>query len=341
MQLRFGLVALLLACQLPKEEEEGDSGIDSGVADSGEADDTALLDTGRGGDEDEGDADYDGRCEYTYTAIGADDLVEALGVTPTEFAAAVSGTRSSTFTWTWDGAETPLDHTVTVDATTALLWTGEWIEGGGGGGETGMEPGRDETGGVGYDEEDEEGGGSSGSSGGGGTTSDTADTGDTAGEDSPRDTGAPDDTVDTGWVDPDTGAWDTGGGSDGERCADYITVQADWDFATGDGAFAESMRVTVTGHVADIGGIEHELDFASLEGTWAAPELEDPTAWDDVNIGFSAAIGVDVDSGSVSVFASRTIEGGGDTGDGEPDVDMGEAMMGDVGRWGMDVVVVE
>ncbi|MDP2305634.1 MAG: hypothetical protein Q8P18_06375, partial [Pseudomonadota bacterium] len=153
------------------------------------------------------------------------------------------------------------------------------------------------------------------------------------GEDTDKDSGESEDPTDTGVVYPDTGVWDeedTGGG--GPSCPDYLTAEATWSFATGDGAFAEAMRVTVRAHSLPIARIDHSVDLAALAGTFVPP-VEDPAGWDELRVQFAASIGDTVDFGEVSVFGSRVWSSSDDTGDGSTETDVAEAFMSGVARW--------
>lgn len=300
MSPRLAFLALLVACPAPEDFKEEETGV--------------LDDTGTRDDE-EGDVDWYGGCDYTSTAIGAEDLVEAYGVTPTELAALLSGTRNTTFHWDMEGTDTTLDHTLTLDAGTALLWSGVWVEGhdtGWYGSDTGRDSDVDDDGGgsAGGDDGDEASGGGS------------ADT----------DTGATTDP-DTGGGRPDTGRDDTGridtgvvtdtGGGDWTECPDYVSMDAAWTFTTGDGALAETMSVTLRLVSAETARIDHEIAYADLAGSYVPSDF-DPAEWDEVALEFSANVSATSDVGEVAIFASRTMG------------DMGEAMMGDIGRWPAD-----
>lgn len=295
-------LAALAACPAA-EPEVGDSG----ESDTANPDDTAAQDTATRGDD--GDEDYVGGCDYTSTALGAEDAVDLLGgLTPTAYAAAISGTRSSTFAWTYTGATTPLDHTLTLDASTALLWEGAWTSGGEGSDTGGFRPDDD-------------------------TPDEERDVGDSGGASSEEEDGGTDEPGDTDTDDTDTpvdtGTWDTGGGGGGEDCPSYVTIAGDWTLATGDGFFDEAFRVTARAS-ADAVHIAQDVDYAALGGSWAAEELEDPASWDEVTVSFAADVGVSEDAGEVTLFASRTIPSD------DGDYDLGEAMMGEVGRWGTE-----
>ncbi len=322
MKSTLPLLLLLAACPTPDADPKLDEATDTAAADT--AGDDSGDDTELGypetDEEGEGDADWGpGACEYTVTAVGADEVVDYLGGTPAEFAALVSGTRSTTFHFDVDSIDTTLDHTLTVDASTARLWRGEWLEREG-----------DDTP---TEEEASDSGG--GSSGGGSSGSDGSGAAEAPPGDPDRDTG-PTDTeypTDTGVVFPDTGTWgDTG--DDGPRCPDYLTAEADWTFVTGEGSFAEAMRVTVRAHSLPIARIDHTVDAAAIAGTFAPP-VEDPAAWDELRVGFAASVGADdVDYGEVGVFGTRTWSTSDDTADDDsPETDVAEAFMGDVARW--------
>lgn len=303
---------LLAACPTPDADPKLEETTDTAVADTAGDDSGDDTELGYPDDPDEEDADWgSGACEYTVTAVGADEVVDYLGGTPAEFAAYVSGTRSTTFHFDVDSIDTTLDHTLTVDASTARLWRGEWLE---------RED--DDTGTV--DGESDSGGGSSG----GGEAE--APPGDPDRDTGPTDTEYP---TDTGVEFPDTGSWgDTGDG--GPRCPDYLTAEADWSFVTGEGSFDEAMRVTVRAHSPTLAEFDHAVDAGALAGTFVPP-VEDPAAWDELRVEFAGGFVADgIDFGRVQVFGTRTWSTSDDTGDDDsPETDVAEAFMGDVARW--------
>lgn len=311
--MRFLSLLLFAAC-LPPEPKDEDS------YDPFADDDTSARD-----DEGTTDDDWWGRCEYVAVPVAADETVDELGGTPNDLAAALSGTRSSTFHWDETGEDTPFDHTLTVDATTAQLWVGSWVEGDPGdtgGWEVDVDADTD----ADVDGEESGGGSSGGSEGSGGGSS-----GEDEGEEADPDTGgggAPD----TGGGRPDTGdtgrgGWDTGEDVSDHDCPSYFSVEADWTLATGDGHLAEELRVEVHAESLSLGRIDHEVDYDELVGDWVPGDIV-PAEWDEVRVSFAANVGVDADAGEMALFAERVYPD--EDGDGDS---MAEATMGDVGRW--------
>jgi hypothetical protein len=307
------LLALLTGCPTSKPELDTGSPADPADTDTDTDADTDSETTGE-------DADDWGGCEYIGTPLGADEVVASLGGTPNEFSANVSGVRRALFHWDAEGTDTPLDHTLTLDVTTATLWVGTWIEGDDG----------DDTGATLADEDTT-------------TDEDTTD----PGTDTTTDTTDP--TTDT------TDTTDTTTDTDWGECPEYMSMEGDWSFTTGDGAFAEDLRVAVRAGSIEVGRIDHELDYAELAGTWVPYDV-DPTEWDELRVSWAANIGLSSDVGEVALFGSRTWDGdtgttdttatdtssgGGDdgTGDDTTSTDDGtstgvsEAFMGDMGRW--------
>ncbi|MFZ5476735.1 MAG: hypothetical protein ACOZNI_08170 [Myxococcota bacterium] len=261
----FPLLALLAGCPVPEEDDED-------KPDRGD-------ETGHVGE----DAYGGGRCGYTSAALAAEDEVPAIGGSASDAALVYSGARATTFAYL-DGGETTLDHALTLDASTALLWTGERRED------------------TGYWEDE--------------TDSETATAPGEETEDDPG-TGVEDTAGEVGYE--DTGA-DTGGGGEDVECPSFVTLEADWTFGTGDGAFDEAMRVTVRVESMTEATLDHALAYDDLGGDWV-PEGEDPGEWDTFEVEFDATLDVGAEYGFVTMTASRT------------DGDFGVAMRGDVGGW--------
>lgn len=84
------------------------------------------------------DAYWGGGCKYTAAVLDPDVVVEELGVTARQFTDSVNGVRSTTLQWADTGDGTPFDHELSLDPTSARLWTGAWEEPGAG--DTGAQP---------------------------------------------------------------------------------------------------------------------------------------------------------------------------------------------------------
>lgn len=282
------LFTLFAACSANPEPEPQASG------DTGPGEDSG--DTGKSGE----DTEWGGHCVYVAEAVAADSVVDELGGTPRQVVDAVSGARSTTLLWSDSGAETPLDHVLTLDADSAQRWTGTWAED------------AEDTGA--YEVDDASGGGSAGSADEGDSGSTPPPDADTAGA-SEGDTGVPFDTGTT------IGGGDTGGEAvDDHDCAAYVTVSGTWSFTTGDGLLAETFPVTARADSIESVTLAGTVDAADLGGTYDFGG-GDLALWDTLELDFAASVSATDDVGVVSMYGTQS--------DGET----ASATMGQVASW--------
>lgn len=125
-------------------------------------------------------------------------------------------------------------------------------------------------------------------------------------------------------------AEDTDGGSetdlplgapDAGPCADYLEIPATVTFASGDGAFDETLAVALRALTPVDASAGADLDPDALEGTFTITEI-DPDDWDEVSLSFSNSWGEGTVRGELYLSASRDLGGG-----------MGEGFVGPVLRW--------
>ncbi len=102
-------------------------------------------------------------------------------------------------------------------------------------------------------------------------------------------------------------------GGDGAQpeigCEDAVEVPASISFHTADGAFDETLSLTLSSRAADRAAFFHELDLDSLTGTYEVTEV-DPADYESVSVFVTAEVDATTVTGTVSGQAASPCESG-------------------------------
>ncbi|MGK4003250.1 hypothetical protein WMF31_11545 [Sorangium sp. So ce1036] len=93
-------------------------------------------------------------------------------------------------------------------------------------------------------------------------------------------------------------------------CSDHLEIDVPLSFATADGAFAESLQVTLRATEAGTARFHHEFDLAALEGSYEVTEV-DPSAYKEVSVYLRGTIGESAVTGEIDGTAESHPSGSG------------------------------
>lgn len=94
------------------------------------------------------------------------------------------------------------------------------------------------------------------------------------------------------------------------ECSDRLEIDVPLSFSTADGAFAETLEVTLRAERVDAASFYHELDLSALEGSYQVTEV-DPSAYKQVRVYLSGTIDSSAVTGEISGTAESYPSGSG------------------------------